>query len=82
MMLISVKDKALSVFLTKGYVLNDQVRAECCETCKSTCDVLTINHNDPNLMLYGCKNTKCKHRLLRLDFNDETLHGLSSNIFE
>jgi hypothetical protein len=81
-MLLSVKDKSLSVFLTNGYVLNDQVRAECCESCKSTYDVLTINYNNPNLMLYGCKSTKCKHRLLRLDFNKESQQMFAIPSFE
>jgi hypothetical protein len=57
--------------LVRGYVLNDHVTAERCEHCKSTCEVLTTNYNNPNLLLYGCKDSKCKHRLLRLDFGAE-----------
>ncbi len=53
----------------KGYVFNNQVRAERCANCKSTTEVLAANHNNPNLLLYGCKDSKCKHRLLRLDFD-------------
>ncbi len=71
-MFTSTKEKSWSVLLLKGYVLNDQVRAERCENCKSTTEVLTKNYSNPNLLLYGCKDTKCKHRLLRLDFNAET----------
>jgi len=62
------KEKSWSVFLVKGHVLNDQVRAERCDNCKSITEVLTTNYNNPNLLLYGCKDSKCKHRLLRLDF--------------
>ncbi|MGE5554752.1 MAG: hypothetical protein ACM3UY_00605 [Methanocella sp.] len=65
----SIKEKSWSVRLVKGYVLNDQVRALRCENCKSTTEILTTNHNNPNILLYGCKDSKCKHRMLRLDFN-------------
>jgi hypothetical protein len=71
LMFISIKEKSWSVLLIKGYVLNDQVRAERCENCKSTTEVLIKNFNNPNLLLYGCRDNKCKHRLLRLDFNAE-----------
>jgi hypothetical protein len=63
------KEKSWSVLLVKGYVSNDEVRAERCETCKSTSEALTSNQGNPNLLLYGCKDTKCKHRMLKLDFN-------------
>jgi len=69
LMFYHFKEKSWSVLLIKGYVSNDQVRGTRCENCKSTTEVLTANHNNPNLLLYGCKDTKCKHRLLRLDFN-------------
>lgn len=67
----SFKEKSWSVLLIKGYVSNDKVRAEHCENCKSTTEVLTTNYNNPNLLLNGCKDNKCKHRLLRLDFDAE-----------
>ncbi len=57
--------------MIKGYVFNDQVRAERCANCKSTTEVLAANYSNPNLLLYGCKDSKCKHRLLRLDFEAE-----------
>jgi hypothetical protein len=78
-MLSSVKEKSWSVLLIKGYVLDDQVRAERCENCKSTSEVLTTNFSNPNLLLYGCKDSKCKHRLLRLNFNDEITPKLSNS---
>lgn len=68
-MFYSIKEKSWSVLLVKGYVLNDQVRAVRCENCKSTTEVLTGNYNNPNLLLYGCRDSKCKHRLLRLAFD-------------
>jgi hypothetical protein len=68
-MFFQFKEKSWSVLLVKGYVMNDQVRAPRCENCKSITEVLTANHNNPNLLLYGCKDTKCKHRLVRLDFD-------------
>ena len=57
--------------LANGFVVNDQVKAKYCENCKSTSEALITNFNNPNLLLYGCKDSKCKHRLLRLDFNDD-----------
>jgi hypothetical protein len=78
-MLNSVKEKSWSVLLIKGHVLNNQVRAERCENCKSTSKVLTTNFSNPNLLLYGCKDSKCRHRLLRLDFNDEITPKLSNS---
>ena len=68
-MFYQVKEKSWSVLLIKGYVSNDQVRGTRCENCRSTTEVLTANHNNPNLLLYGCRDTKCKHRMLRLDFD-------------
>lgn len=67
-MLQAPKEKSWSVLLIKGYILDDQVRAKRCEHCKSITEVLTKNYNNPNLLLYGCKDSKCRHRLLRLDF--------------
>jgi len=63
----------------KGYVLNDQVKAEQCENCKSQSEVLRTNFSNPNLFLYGCKDSKCKHRLLRLDFNLEEIPQITSS---
>jgi hypothetical protein len=68
-MYYNFKEKSWSVLLTKGYVVNDQVRAERCENCKSTTEALTSNYGNPNLLLYGCKDIKCKHRMLKLDFD-------------
>jgi hypothetical protein len=65
----SFKEKSWSVLLVKGYLSNDEVRALRCENCKSTTEVLTTNHGNPNLLLLGCKDNKCKHRLLHLDFD-------------
>jgi hypothetical protein len=68
-MYYNYKEKSWSVLLIKGYVRNNQVRSERCENCRSTTEVLTANHGNPNLLLYGCKDTKCKHRMLKLDFD-------------
>ena len=73
-MLVPFKEKSWSVLLVKGHVLNGQVRADLCEDCKSLSEVLATNYSDGNLLLYGCKDSKCKHRMLRLDFN-ESLNG-------
>jgi hypothetical protein len=68
-MLSNFKEKSWIVMLVKGYVQNNHVRAKRCENCKSTSEALTLNFNKHNLLLYGCKDSKCKHRLMRLDFN-------------
>jgi hypothetical protein len=64
----NIKEKSWSVRLIEGYVLNDQVRAQRCENCRCTTEILVANYGNPNLLLYGCKESKCKHRMLRLDF--------------
>ncbi len=68
-MFYSIKEKSWSVLLVRGYVLNNEVRAIRCENCKSTTEVLAANHHNPNLLLYGCKDAKCRHRMVRLDFD-------------
>jgi hypothetical protein len=73
----SFKDKSWSVRLTEGYISNDQVRSDRCENCKSKTEVLTANFNNPNLLLYGCKDNKCKHRFLRLDFDIAVTKNIS-----
>jgi hypothetical protein len=69
----SLKDKPLSVFLLKGFISDNQVRAQPCEKCKAISEVITVNHSNPNLLLYGCKDTKCKHKILRLNFDEADL---------
>ena len=69
----SSNEKSWRVSVIKGYVSNDQVKAEDCENCKSTSKVLVTNFNNPNLILLGCKDSKCKHRLLRLNLSEEQL---------
>ncbi|MCL5876761.1 MAG: hypothetical protein M1540_03005 [Candidatus Bathyarchaeota archaeon] len=76
-MLSNVKEKSWSVFLVNGYMANDQVRALRCENCKATTEVLVANHHNPNLLLYGCKASKCRHRLLRLDLTNEISNKLT-----
>ena len=78
-MLIPTKEKSWKVLLMKGHVLNDQVKAEQCENCKSESHILRTNFSNPNLLLYGCKDSKCKHRLLRLDFNLEEINQSTNN---
>jgi hypothetical protein len=77
-MLIFGKEKSWKVLLMKGYVFNDQVKAEECENCKSRSQVLTTNFSNPNLFLYGCQDSKCRHRLLRLDFNLEEISQIAN----
>jgi hypothetical protein len=81
-MLVSIKEKSWKILLRKGYVLNDQVKAEECVNCKSISEVLTANFNNPNLLLYGCKDSKCKHRLLRLDFNLIRPQNMSNSVID
>ena len=81
-MLVPVKEKSWKVLLMKGYVLNDHVKSEQCENCKSISQVLTTNFSDPNLLLYGCKDSKCRHRMLRLDFDSDTPKTFSPSFIE
>ena len=62
--------KTWSVRLIKGYVLNDQVKATQCANCKSTAYALAVNFSNPNLFLFACRDAKCRHRMLRFDFDD------------
>ena len=62
----------------RGYIQNDEVRAPQCLNCKQTTQPLTVNYGNPDLYLYGCKDTKCQHRLLRFDFNNRTLKGAAA----
>ena len=72
-MLSTIKEKSWSVMLINGHLSNDQVRAKRCENCKSTSQVIAGNYGNPHLFLYGCEDSKCRHRLLRLDFDREVL---------
>ncbi len=67
----SVKEKSWSVRLLNGYVVDDEVRSDKCENCKSKTEILVSNYTNPNLLLYGCKDNKCKHRFLRIDLSKE-----------
>jgi hypothetical protein len=67
----------LNVFLLKGYVSNNQVKAERCEKCKAMSEVLTINYSNPNLLLFGCKDNKCKNKILRLNFDEYMLRKIN-----
>jgi len=66
----SLKDKS-RVKLINAYILNNQVRAQQCGNCKCETKILVGNYSNPNLLLYGCKDTKCKHHLLRIDLAEE-----------
>jgi len=76
-MLSNFKLKSWSVFLVEGYLINEQVRALRCENCKSNTEILVTNHHNPNLLLYGCRDNKCKHCLLRLDLANEISNKLA-----
>jgi hypothetical protein len=83
-MLSNFKLKSWSVFLVEGYLINEQVRALRCEDCKSNTEILASNYHNPNLLLYGCRESKCKHHLLRLDLTDEiskaAFHGANTPV--
>ncbi len=66
-----VKEKSWSVKLIKGYILNNQVRNNYCGTCKSTSRPVAGNYNDPNIVLFGCNDRKCKHILMRMKIGSE-----------
>jgi hypothetical protein len=64
----SFKEKSWSLKVIDGHVANNRVRAEQCVDCKSNCELVSYNRNNPNLVLYGCKGHKCKHTVIRLKF--------------
>ncbi len=66
---LPAKKKALSVILVDGFLLNNQVRAEQCKGCDSTTKLLVHNLSNPNLVLYGCSNHKCKQNLIRVEID-------------
>jgi hypothetical protein len=72
-MLVSIKSKSSSVFLVKGVVLNNKVKANRCENCNAVSEVLAVNFANPNLFLYGCLDKKCKQKILKLNFDDPQL---------
>ena len=82
MMQSYLKEKSWSVLLEHGYILDGQVRAERCEKCKSTTEILISNFNNPNLLLFGCKDSKCRHKLLRLNFEQIRTPQLGESIFD
>ena len=67
----SVKEKSWSSRIVEGYFFNGKVRAEQCEGCTSSCDLVTFGCGNPNSLLYGCNGHKCKHVLIRVKFTPE-----------
>jgi hypothetical protein len=61
------KEKSWSVRLVPGHILDDQIRSQRCQNCKSISQILVVNHQNPNLLLYACRDSKCRHRMLRVD---------------
>jgi hypothetical protein len=69
-MLVSIKSKSMSVFLVKGTILNNRVKSNRCENCNAVSKVLAVNFANPNVLLYGCMDKKCKQKILKLNFED------------
>ena len=72
-MLVSIKSKSSSVFLVKEVVLNNKVKSNRCENCNAVSEFLAVNFSNPNLLLYGCMDKKCKQKILKLNFDDPQL---------
>jgi hypothetical protein len=72
-LLVSIKSRSMSVFLVKGIILNDKVKSNRCENCNAASEVLAVNFANPNLLLYGCMDKKCKQKILKLNFDDPQL---------
>jgi len=73
-----VKVKSWSVKVVDGYILNDQVRSAQCKGCDSATKLVVGNNDDPNLILYGCGDHKCKHTLIRMNFSSENTWSATS----
>jgi hypothetical protein len=66
-----IKEKSWSVKLIKGYILGNEVKTNYCGDCKSTSQPVTGNYSNPNIVLFGCNDRKCKHTLIRMNVNSE-----------
>ena len=62
-------EKPWSVKIHAGYFSDSEgyVRAKQCGNCRSVPELLAINNSNPNLILLGCREGKCRNRLMRLE---------------
>jgi hypothetical protein len=65
------KEKSWSVRLSGGYLVNGVVKADLCKGCDASTTIVARNKGNPNLLLFGCSGSKCKHRLIRINFPSE-----------
>jgi hypothetical protein len=65
----SLKEKSWSVKLMEGSALDSDghVRTRFCEDCKSNTELIAINTANPRLVLLGCSDRKCQHRLVKFE---------------
>jgi hypothetical protein len=67
------KEKSWGVKLVGGFVSNNQVRSLRCKGCDSTSKLVVGSNHNPNLALWGCSGHKCKHVLIRMNFEPQSL---------
>ena len=64
----NLKEKSWSVKLVSGSyydINNGHVRAGYCGDCRSNTELITVNSANPRLVLLGCSDRKCQHRLIK-----------------
>ncbi len=61
------REKSWSVRLTNGYVLDGQVKSARCRGCERKPKLLIGNDNNPDLVLFGCEGSRCRHTLIRMN---------------
>ena len=67
-----IKEKSWVARVVEGKLIDGEVRAEQCQDCRSSCDLIAFYKGDSNSLLYGCTNSKCKHILIHVKFNPTT----------
>lgn len=66
----NLKEKSWSVKLIFGSHYdadNGHVRAGYCGDCRSNTELIAVNSASPRLVLLGCSDRKCQHRLIKFE---------------
>jgi hypothetical protein len=64
------KEKSWSVKLVSGSYYdtnNGHVRSGYCGDCRSNAELIAVNSANPRLVLLGCSDRKCHHRLIKFE---------------
>ena len=64
------KEKSWSVKLVDGFVSGSHVKATLCTGCPGASSLVVLKCGNPNMVLYGCEGSKCRHRLIKVQFRN------------